>query len=110
MLGARDATNVRIEYELGGNMVVFARINHFPVVNLDIMDTACVDIRLARNSSLARGGATTRPPQSTVLLRMLPGRETVVVDVDTAVALMGAVYCGQDGFPVRKDGCVHDSR
>ena len=65
-LGARDATHVRIQYELGG--------------------------------------------RSAVLLRMLPGREVVAVDVDAVVALMGVVYCGQDGFLVRRDSYFHDSR
>ena len=35
--------------------------------------------------------------ESAVLFRMLPGVEMVVVDIDAIVALMGVVYCGQDG-------------
>ena len=101
------------------------------LANLDIINTACVDVQLARNLSLqlVRSGARgrgrgrgaglarphvvgpTRPFQSAVLFRMLPGRETVVVDVDAVVALMGVVYCGQDGYLVRRDSCFHhDSR
>ena len=117
----------------------FARINYFFVhdgcrdsefrmlVNLGIIDTACVDVQLARNSSPvrgrarggvrggvrggARGGVRGRgrgagpTTESAVLFRMLPGAETVVVDVDAVVALMGVhvVYCGQDGYLVRRD-------
>ena len=40
-----------------------------------------------------------------VLFKLLPGRETIVVDVDAIVALMGIVYCGQDGYLVRRDSC-----
>ena len=36
--------------------------------------------------------------ESAVLFQMLPGAEMVVVDIDAVVALMGVVYCGQDGY------------
>ena len=106
------------------------------LANLDIINTACVGVtvqlQVAQNWSLVRGGARgrgrgrgarparphvvgpTRPLQSAVLYGVLlvPGRETVVVvDVDAVVALMGVVYCGQDGYLVRRDSCFHhDSR
>ena len=95
------------------------------LVSLDIINTACVDVQLARNSSPVRGrarggvrggargevrgrgrgaGPTT---ESAVLFRILPGAETVVVDVDAVVALMGVVYCG---YLVRRDSCFrHNS-
>ena len=39
---------------------------------------------------------------------MLPGAE-MVVGVDAVVALMGVVYCGHDGYLVRRDSCFrHD--
>ena len=106
-LGARDATHVRIQYELRGEMVGgYARINNFFVyggdrefrmlVNLDIINTACVDVEIVRNSSLVHGGLGARgrgrgrgagparsqsaaqssaqsAAQSALLLRVLPG-------------------------------------
>ena len=99
------------------------------LVNLDIINIACVDVQLARNSSpvrgRARGGArggvrggvyggvhrrgrgAGPTAESAVLFRMLLGAETAVVDVDAVVALMGGVYCRQDGYPVRRDSCFH---
>ena len=86
------------------------------LVNLDIINTACVDARLvfearqtprrsARWSTRgACGGVHGRErgagptTESTVLFRMLLGAEmVVVVDIDAVVVLMGVVYCGQDG-------------
>ena len=53
----------------------------------------------------------TLPFQSAVLFRILPGRETVVVDVDAVVALIGVMFCGQDGYLVGQDNNFdHDSR
>ena len=99
------------------------------LVNLDIINIACVDVQLARNSSPVRGRARGRArsgvcggahsgvhgrgrgagptTESAVLFRMLPGAETAVVGVDTVVALMGGVYCRQDGYLVRRDSCFH---
>ena len=48
--------------------------------------------------------------ESAVLFKLLPGRETVAVDVDAIVALMGIVYCGQDGYLVRRDSCIYPRR
>ena len=42
-----------------------------------------------------RGRGAGPTTESAVLFRMLPG---VVVDIDAIVALMGVVYCGQDGY------------
>ena len=92
------------------------------LVNLDIINIACVDVQLALNSSpvrgRARGGArggvcggarggvhgrgrgTGPTTESVVLFRMLSGAETVV-GVDAVVALMGGVYCRQDGYLLR---------
>ena len=41
--------------------------------------------------------------QSAVLFKIVPGRGTVVMGVDAVVALIGIVYCGQDGYLVRPD-------
>ena len=38
-----------------------------------------------------------------MLSRMLPGAETVAVDVDPAVTSTCAAYCGKDGYLVRQD-------
>ena len=116
----------------------FARINYFVydggrgsefrmLVSLGTINTACVDVQLARDSSPvrararggvrggvrggARGGVRGRgrgsgpTTESAVLFRMLLGAETVLVGVDAVVALMGVVYCGQDGYLVRRDSC-----
>ena len=80
------------------------------LVNLDIINIACVDVQLAQNSSPVRGRARGRvrggvhgrvrggvhgrgqgagpTTESAVLFRMLLGAETAVVDVDAIVALM----------------------
>ena len=44
-----------------------------------------------------RGRGAGLTTESAVLFRMLPGVE-MVVDIDAVVALMGVVYCGQDGY------------
>ena len=99
------------------------------LVNLDIINIACVDVQLALNSSpvrgRARGGArggvcggarggvhgggrgAWPTTESEVLFRMLPGAETAVVDVDAVMALMGGVYCRQDGYLLRQGSCFH---
>ena len=43
--------------------------------------------------------------QSALLFKIMPGREMVIVGIDAVVALMGIVYCGQDGYLVRRDSC-----
>ena len=98
---------------------------------------ACVDVQLARNSSPVRGRARGRvrvrvcggvrsgvyggacggvhrrgqgagpTTEIAVLFRMLLGADTAVVGVDAIVALMGGVYCRQDGYLVRRDSCFH---
>ena len=106
----------------------FAVINYFFIyddghkshmlANIDIIGTASMDARLVRNASPARGGKgrgasalrEAAPCQSAVLFKLLPGRETVAVDVDAIVALMGIVYCGQDGYLVRRDSCFYPPR
>ena len=107
------------------------------LVNLDIINIACVNVQLARNSSpvrgRARGGVRGRArggarggvrggacggvhrrgqgagptTEIAVLFRMLLGAEIAAVDVDTIMALMGGVYCRQDGYLVRRDSCFH---
>ena len=70
-VGAQSATYVRIQYELERDMVGgFACINYFFIygggyefrmlVNPESIDTACVGVQLARNSSLLRGRACGR--------------------------------------------------
>ena len=115
----------------------FARINYFFVyddghkshmlANIDIISTASVDTRLVRNAAPVRGGARGRgrgaagalmrasgqpraqavASQSALLFKIAPGKETVVVGVDAIAALMGIVYCGQDGYLVRQDSCFY---
>ena len=88
------------------------------LANIDIIGTTSMDARLVRNASPARGGKgrgasalhEAVPCQSAVLFKLLPGRETVAVDVDAIVALMGNVYCGQDGYLVRRDSCFYPPR
>ena len=90
----------------------------YMLANIDIMNTASVDARFVRNAALVRGGrrrgASTlheaAPCQSAVPFKLSPGRETVAVDVDATVALMGIVYCGQDGNLVRRDSCFYPPR
>ena len=106
----------------------FAVINYFFIyddghkshmrANIDIIGTARMDTRLVRNASLARGAKgrgssalrEAAPCQSAVHFKLLSGRETVAVDVDAIVALMGIVYCGQDGYLVRRDSCFYPPR
>ena len=45
--------------------------------------------------------------QSALLFKIAPGKKTVVVGVDAIVALMGIVYCGQDGYLARRDSCFY---
>ena len=88
------------------------------LANIDIISTASVNAWLVRNAAVVRGGRErgasslreAAPCQSAVLFKLLPGRETVAVDVDAIVALMGIVYCGQDGYLVRRDSCFYPPR
>ena len=41
------------------------------------------------------------------VFKIVPGREMVIVGIDAIVALMGIVYCGQDGYLVRRDSCFY---
>ena len=100
------------------------------LANIDIISTASVNAQLVRNIAPVRGGARGRArgrgatgsarasesgrpqaaldlSQSALLFKIVPGREMVIVGIDAIVALMGIVYCGQDGYLVRRDSCFN---
>ena len=55
----------------------------------------------------SRGLAEPQSQPEAVLSKIVAGRETVVMGVDAVAALMGVVYCRQEGYLVNRDGCFY---